>query len=413
MSNDRYPQFTKDRLIEIATQALHRLIEVDNEAACELIKDELDLSFDEMKFFEVFDTITHSFYSEIDEELELVLIDKIETESMMMELFKEKIKTIIKENYYPNEDGGIEMYLDYRDELPNKSLYEIMSSDYPRERFNDKMGEWTEEGEDYYIPELYGTIRQNLSNEEIEFYEENEDEIKEWIQENYYFYYDTNHFNKEVNVNIILDTGNCNYDFTCDNVLNYYSESKKFDENSSILWLSRQQGKENEFKEAVKQFEPGHYEDGKWIGRTENTDAFIESVIQELENLPSHMGTLTFLVKMKLFDYFDLREAMAAEKNLNDSYVLSERKGTGYIVLDKQTECGLFNSWSGAGSCLEIKLEKDVVLPLKYIFAAEIETGKSQYGYSVNDVYGLCDYCWKNTVKEIKPMERKDDRNEI
>lgn len=72
MSNDKYPQFTKDRLIEIATQALHRLIEVDNEAACELMEDELDLSFDEMKFFEVFDTITHSLYSEIDEELALI-----------------------------------------------------------------------------------------------------------------------------------------------------------------------------------------------------------------------------------------------------------------------------------------------------------------------------------------------------
>ena len=183
MSNDKYPQFTKDRLIEIATQALHRLIEVDNEAACELMEDELDLSFDEMKFFEVFDTITHSLYSEIDEEL--ALIDAIETESMTIELLQEKIKTIIKENYYPNEDGGIEMYLDYTDELSNKSLYEIMSSDCPRERFDDKIGEWTEEGENYYVPELYGTIRQNLSNEERDFYEENEDEIKEWIQENY------------------------------------------------------------------------------------------------------------------------------------------------------------------------------------------------------------------------------------
>lgn len=406
MSNDKYPQFTKDRLIEIATQALHRLIEVDSEEAFELIKDELDLSFDEMKFFEVFDIITHSLYSEIDEEL--ALIDEIEMESMTIELLQEKIKTIIKENYYSNEDGGIEMYLDYTDELSNKSLYEIMSSDYPRERFDDRMGEWTQEGEDYYIPELYKIIEQNLSDEEIEFYEENEDEIKEWIQDNYYFYYDTNHFNKEVNVNIMLDTGNCNYDFTCDNVLNYYSESREFDENSSILWLSRQQGKENELKEAVKQFKPGYDEDGKWIGRTEHTDSFIESVIQELENLPSHMGTLTFLVKMKLFDYFELREAMAAEEKLNNDCDVSERKGTGYIVLDKQIECGLFNSWSGAGSCLEIELDNDVVLPLKYIFGAEIETGKSQFGYSVEYSYGLCDYCWKDAVKEIKSMERNE-----
>ena len=111
---------------------------------------------------------------------------------------------------------------------------------------------------------------------------------------------------------------------------------------------------------------------------------------------------------MKLFDYFELREAMAAEEKLNNDCDVSERKGTGYIVLDKQIECGLFNSWSGAGSCLEIELDNDVVLPLKYIFAAEIETGKSQFGYSVEYSYGLCDYCWKDTVKEIKSMERNE-----
>lgn len=56
MNEDRYPQFTKDRLIEIATQALHELIEVDNEAANTLIED-LCLSLEEMEFFGVIDEI--------------------------------------------------------------------------------------------------------------------------------------------------------------------------------------------------------------------------------------------------------------------------------------------------------------------------------------------------------------------
>lgn len=327
--------------------------------------------------------------------------------NMTIETLQEKIKTIIDDNYYHNEDNGMEMYLDYRDELSNETLHKIMISDNPRETFDEIMADWTIDGEDYYIPELYGTIKKNLSDEEVEFYEENEVEIQEWIHNNYYFYYDENHFNTEVNVNIMLDTGNLNYDFTCDNILNYYG-NKEIDEDSSILWLAKQQGKETELRKAIKIFESGYYEDREWIGRTENKDPFIESVIHELENITCHMSTLTFLVKMKLFDYFELREAMSFEKKLNNSYTFSERKGTGCIVLDKSTECGLFNPWHGGGSCLEIELDKDIKLPLKCIWTAEIETGKSQYGYSVNNVYGLIDSCWKDTVKEIKPMERKE-----
>lgn len=56
MNEDRYPQFTKDRLIEIATQALHELIDSDEEAANTLIED-LCLSLEEMEFFGVIDEI--------------------------------------------------------------------------------------------------------------------------------------------------------------------------------------------------------------------------------------------------------------------------------------------------------------------------------------------------------------------
>lgn len=69
--NDKYPQFTKDRLIEIATQAIHELIEIDSEVAYELIND-LDLSLEEIEFFGVENTVMNYVYDEIDEELELI-----------------------------------------------------------------------------------------------------------------------------------------------------------------------------------------------------------------------------------------------------------------------------------------------------------------------------------------------------
>ena len=317
-----------------------------------------------------------------------------------METMQSRLKEIIKTERYPNEDGGIEMYLDYNDTLSKGTLYDIMTADNPREYFNELISDWTIDGSDYYQDELEKEISKELSDEEKEFCKENEDELRDWFHENYYFYYDKEHYNETVKVNIMLDTGNANSDFTRDNILNYcnyYSNGGKDLKDSSILWLARQQKKAGLLVRAIK----GNQTD----------DKFVNSCINELENLPSHMATLTFLVNMKLFDYFDLREAMESEKELNKSYILAERKGKGTITISKDTMCGLFDVWSGGGSQLEIELDKDVVLPIRCIWKAEIETGKSEYGYSVDSVYGLIGSAWDGEVKEthyMKPEKIKE-----
>ena len=320
--------------------------------------------------------------------------------NITIENLKEHIKEIIETNELPNEDGGIEMYLDYRDTLSNSTLYDIMTADNPREYFYEWLSDCEIEGRCYYEDELSKEIRKELSDEEIELFEENEDELRDWFNENWYFYYDSDHYNETVKVNIMLDTGNLNYDCTCDNILNYCGDGE-IDKNSSILWLARQQMKVIPLRKAVKEslrndIVPNDY--GK----------FITSCIEELENLPSHIATLTFLVHMKLFDYFELREAMESEKKLNDSYIFEERKGKGNLTLSKDTMCGLFDVWSGGGSLLEIKLEHNVVLPIKCIWKAEIETGKSQYGYSVDSVYGLVGSAWDGEVEVTHYMKPEE-----
>ena len=311
-----------------------------------------------------------------------------------METIQSRLKEITNKTQYPNEDGGIEMYLDYRDTLSKENLYDIMTADNPRETFDELISDWTFDGSLYYQDELEKEIKNNLTEDETDFFNEHFDELNEWFQENYYFYYDEEHYNETVKVNIMLDTGNANSDFTRDNILNYcnyYSNGGKDLKDSSILWLARQQKKAGMLRKAIK----GNQTD----------DKFVNSCIEELENLPSHMATLTFLVNMKLFDYFELREAMESEKELNKSYILEDRKGKGTITISKDTTCGLFDVWSGGGSLLEIELDKDVVLPIKCIWKAEIETGKSEYGYSVNDVYGLVGSAWDGTVKKTNYMK--------
>ena len=89
-----------------------------------------------------------------------------------MESLQNKIKEIIEKKERPNEDGGIEMYLDYRDTLSDFTLYDIMTADNPRETFNELIGDWTVDGAVYY-----GELKDE--DKSIEFL----DEITDWLED--------------------------------------------------------------------------------------------------------------------------------------------------------------------------------------------------------------------------------------
>ena len=78
-------------------------------------------------------------------------------------------------------------------------------------------------------------------------------------------------------------------------------------------------------------------------------------------------------------------------------YCLSERSGRGYLLLSKNTTCGLYDSWNGSGSILEIKLEKDVRLPFRCIASADHD---GCHGYAIREIYGCSSDLWcDNAVK--------------
>jgi len=330
-----------------------------------------------------------------------------------MEYMKNKIDGIVGKYFHSNEDGGFEIYKYYDDELSDETIIKCSNADDPLMELGMMFSEWEcDYAGEYGYPELLKTIRTHLSSEELEFYYNNEDEIRDYVNENYYWYYCMDDWNRDIEVNIMVDTGNCNYDFTCDHVLdwyglnNMYGDGGEFDDNSSIKWLAKTQGKFTKLKKeakAVYNHVTNGTADQTLLNRPKSEDKFVESCIQELENLTCHMATLTFLISMPVFDFFKLKSAIKAEEKLNESYNADERKGTGYITLDKSVMCGLFCPWQGGGSCLEIELDKDVKLPIKYIFDATVE-GEKKYGYDVDEVYGLVGSCWADVVKEIRPM---------
>ena len=321
---------------------------------------------------------------------------------------KELIDKVIKiaRESADNEDGGIQIYTDYRDrELSNETIKTLFESNNPRETLVEMVSDNEMNYSDNYgYYELIETINKRLTDEEREMFIENYDVIFDYIVENIYFYYDIEELNNEINVNIMVDCGNGNYDYARDNVLNWYGRYNdgEFDEESSILWLAKTQEKEKELKDCVRQI---FREDINYMDREKQSDKFVESCIQELENLSSNMGTLTFLVKMPLFQVFDLLELQEEEYDENARYDPREnKKSNSYMVLGKDTTCGLYDSWNGGGSVLEIELDKDVKLPIKY---AEIcVEGCRMRGYDVNEVYGLIDSCWKHSLKDVVGMEK-------
>ena len=335
---------------------------------------------------------------------ELVEMTSEEEIELCISRLKERIKEIVENNFRPNDDGGIEIYCHYDDELSDTTIKEIMKSENPRQAFSETL--WSFD-DCYEWNHLFDTVKRELKDDDLELYLNNQTEMSDFLYETYSFYYPEEHFNKSVKVNIMLDTGNMNYDFTRDNVLNWDGQwsGGNFDKESSLLWLAKQQGKATLLKKCVKEsWNKWKNNEQQYKETTECKDKFVISAMQELANLTSHMGTMTFLVEMSLFDLFELKEAIQKEKELNKSYYLDERKGTGYIVLDKSTMCGLFNCWSGSGSVLEIDCEKDIKIPLRYIFDVVVD-GTKIYGYDVNEVYGLIGSAWQDTLKEIHPME--------
>ncbi len=321
-----------------------------------------------------------------------------------IEKLENRIKEIIKNISYVNDDGGIEIYTDYSErELSKSTIKEIVEADNPMECFNEMIDEWVI---DYVInygeDELEMDIKEKLTDEERDLFEENSEDMLDLIKEYTYFYYDKNDFNNEIDINIMVDCGNGNYDYTCDNVLNWYGNSGNgsIPPESSMLWLAKTQGKATKLRKACKKVHRG---DGYYVDREIQEDKFIESCIQEFENLSSHMGTVTFLVKMKLFQFFDLVELQNREFDESGRYDPREnKKSKSYIVLGKETMCGLYNPWSGGGSVLEIELDKDVKLPIKY--AEFCVDGCKTRGYDIGDVYGMCENAWKNTLKEIREV---------
>ena len=117
------------------------------------------------------------------------------------------------------------------------------------------------------------------------------------------------------------------------------------------------------------------------------------------------MAILTFLVRMTLEEIFELNELLKLQDRNGHFYDAEKRPYCGYILIDKKAECGLYDLWGGGGSILELQLEKDVRLPIRFIRSATVDGGD---GCSIRNVYGTDSSIYRDVIKKIHaPKEKK------
>lgn len=315
-----------------------------------------------------------------------------------------RIKSIIETSssiyLHKHEDGyySMEMYADYRDEIGSESIKKIFSSETPKDTFYDVLYEAYEFTEMEYFGELMDAVMKDFDDEESEIYgNDYEDEIRDWLQEYVCIDIPLKHYlNQSVCTNIYVDTGDGNYDFGLNNQAVYYASGSKTTSNdAAVIWLTKQQRyTKTDFNNAI--FKEDYKNDSK----------FLKSMETELYNACSSMNVLIFCVEMTIEEMLNVSDSLKQFQSTDESkehrYHPKRIKSKDYIVLDKSTSCGLFNPWSGAGSMLDIELEKDVKLPYKFIWDIEVD-GCGWHGYGVDDVYGMCGDFWtRNGLKEIK-----------
>lgn len=110
---------------------------------------------------------------------------------------------------------------------------------------------------------------------------------------------------------------------------------------------------------------------------------FLTSFIEEVQNLSAEFCQLTVLIQMDLNTFFDIYD--------NDKT----------ITVDKTATLGLYDAACGGGSCLDIQLEKPFSFKIQKGDFEEFNFSRDfiNYGFDIDEVYGLCDECWRGNFK--------------
>ena len=285
---------------------------------------------------------------------------------MLDQELETRIAAWLREQWGVKEEGGCfytELFADYRDELGKRDLQDIADSDHPCEAFYDWLNDAYEDEVDQAWFNLASECADDLEIEHETAWEFLTERVEVRLPEQHFL-------DQEIHVDILVDTGDANYDFICNNIAPAWGgcDPDEAHVEASIFWLAGQQGYCKDYVIAALKGE-------------ETRSAFLESLVREVENEASSINVLTFLCTMTLGQWIEVRKA--------------GRRGA--LWIEKDVVCGLFDPWSGAGSAMDLELEHDVVLPMELVH--EITPDACLYRYGVDEVYGLVGKAWGAEVE--------------
>ena len=309
------------------------------------------------------------------------------------------------------------VYADYRDEMASgDSLLHIIEG---RET-GTAMGDFYNWVEGSCYDMWY--VEQDAYKEAIEFLDIDEDklaesgledEFRDVFRDTVQYDFDYDHFlNQEVCVDLILDCGDANYEFSTNSMYPAYGEEPEDNINaeylnkSAVVWLAQQQGYSKE--EFVTAMNEG----------CENSDSkFLKTMRQELAESVSQCSSLMVFQRMTFKEYFEMLD------KTREAQMQGRGDEIAFEAPAKEVAVGLYNYSSGGGSILGVELEKPIRIPAKNIYAPRGDgkgiafipddnlAGKNGifYGYTVGDCYGMSREFWpeRRTAKlEIEKPEQ-------
>ena len=298
-----------------------------------------------------------------------------EKESALIEAIRSIIGKETTLDRQPNDSYAGTIYLERDEFLDAELIKKIFEADSPQEKYDQIIFEILCERDYYENDNLINLIKRNVPEEIAASYEDNElyDEIREFVDANVSWYLEDHAFEGQVLcVNIMLDAGDANYDFSLNSATYpacYGKKGAEIHDEAGILWLAWSQGYTyNQLFNALNYDEFGG-------------SVFLETLRDELGNTTTSMVPVTFFLKASLGYLLYIHDYVKKGKSIH---------------ITKDTSCGLFDPWNGAGSILEIELEKNIEIPAKYIDSIKPDGCRGQY--SVADTYGMLEMFWKGSL---------------
>jgi hypothetical protein len=130
---------------------------------------------------------------------------------------------------HPSDEGGKlygEIDADYRDKLSDCTIRSIFLDNNPYDRFFNVVNDGYFEHESGCYEEVLKTIQKHFGCD----FKTHKDFIRSWVYEHIYFEKPYEHyFNQDVQVNIIVNSGDMNFDYTLNNIFegDYSEQSLK------------------------------------------------------------------------------------------------------------------------------------------------------------------------------------------